>query len=624
MIRFFTTHAPARTLQYGRSFRASLWSSTQHAGRHVAYALHLVWDAHRGAAIGMAGVVLLSATLPLTHTWVATRIADTLLRLGKEGIERSSALTDVGPLVLMELLVLMLGLWVGPLQLLFQQILNARVEHLLSTRLMTKALTLDLTHFETADFYDRLRNAQREIGYRPIAMVLSSFQVIQQLITIAVVFGVLCMLSPLLVLVLMVGSIPSVIMQFRYSKRHFRLNDWRAPEARRSHYLRTLLTTDSSFKEITLFGLGQPLLARYHDLFAKAYREDVELGRSRAATSLGWGTVTALTMFGAYAWIVWHTMSGSLTVGGMLLYVGIMRQSQHACEGAVRSVGQLVEGGLFIDNLLAFLRQAPEIRAYAGTLKAPHPFRQGIEFRNVSFRYPGSTRWVVRDLSLQIAPNEKLALVGTNGAGKTTLVKLLTGLYEPTEGQILLDGVDLRMYDQQTLHARIGIIFQDFVRYQFTAGENIGLGNVVAHDDRDRITEAARQSGADSVIARLREGYNTPLGSWFEHGHELSGGEWQRIAVARALMRDADLVILDEPTAALDAEHEVALFERIRNLTRDRAALLISHRFSTVRLADRIAVLDGGCLTELGSHEELLDRGGTYARLFNLQAQGYH
>jgi ATP-binding cassette subfamily B protein len=307
----------------------------------------------------------------------------------------------------------------------------------------------------------------------------------------------------------------------------------------------------------------------------------------------------------------------------MTLYLAVCRQAQTTLTGLLMSVGQLYESGLFVDNLFSFLGLEPQMRAPAHPRPVPHPIREGIEFRNVSFRYPGREEWALRDVSLRITPGEKLALVGANGAGKTTLVKLLTRLYDPTEGQILLDGVDLREYGLEDLRTRIGVIFQDFVQYHATARENIGFGQIEALDDESRIVSSAQRGGADTVIAELPEGYNTMLGRWFERGLELSGGQWQKMALGRAFMRDGEVLVLDEPTAALDAEREYEIFQRFHELTDGKIALLISHRFSTVRMADHIAVIEHGRLTEFGTHDELLEQDGTYARLFNMQAAGY-
>jgi ATP-binding cassette subfamily B protein len=445
---------------------------------------------------------------------------------------------------------------------------------------------------------------------------------VQNAITLASFAVGLLTFSPLVALVLFGATIPAFLAQTHFSRLHFRLLTWRAPESRRMSYLEHLLTVDSTVKEIKLFGLGEPLLQRYQELFWKFYKEDTALARRRSLISMLWGVVASISYYGAYAWIVLRTVAGTITIGDMTFYLTLFRQSQGTFQGLFYNLNQLFEAGLFMENLFGFLDLTPQMDSGSGR-KVPRPIQQGIEFRNVSFRYPDRDDWALRELNLTIRSGEKIALVGANGAGKTTLIKLLTRLYDPTEGQILLDGVDLRDYDLEDLRLSIGVIFQDFVRYQVSARENIGFGQIKDLADEPRILAAAERGGADEVVERLPQGYDTLLGRWFEKGAELSGGQWQKIALGRAFMRDSEVLVLDEPTAALDAEREYEIFQRFRDLTAGRIALLISHRFSTVRMADRIVVIEGGRLTELGTHAELLELGGTYARLFNLQAEGY-
>ncbi|MCI0569610.1 MAG: ABC transporter ATP-binding protein/permease, partial [Myxococcaceae bacterium] len=405
----------------------------------------------------------------------------------------------------------------------------------------------------------------------------------------------------------------------------FRLYSWRAPEGRKLNYLEWILTRDSHVKEVKLFGLGPLILGRYRALFAKFFGEDRRMALRRMTWGLGLGVLALLAFYGCYALLAGRASRAEISLGDMTLALALFRQGQGGFQSILSAVGAMYEDALFMSNLFTYL----DIPTSGETPRAqpartvPRGTSQVLELRNVSFRYPGKEEWALRDVSLTLQPGEKLGLVGENGAGKSTLLKLLLRLYTPTEGSILYGGVDIAEMDAEDLRARIGAVFQDFVRYQFSAGENIGLGNVAHLGDRERIAVAAERGGALPVIQGLPQSFDTMLGGWFEKGQELSGGQWQKLAVARAFMRDAEVLLFDEPTASIDAEAEHELFVRFKRLAQDRTALIISHRFSTVRVADRICVLHKGRLEELGTHHELLARGGRYAHLFQLQAQGY-
>ncbi|NTV62827.1 MAG: ABC transporter ATP-binding protein [Oscillochloris sp.] len=598
------------------------WDEVRSAFRNVPRAFTLVWEAHRLGTVLMALITVVSGVLPISQAWVGKLIVDAVVHSVNSATGAEVGIRIALPFLVVEFVLITLGSILSQSRSLVEHMLNARLTNRINTAIIRKALALDLHYFEDAQFYDKLQNARRESNWRALSIINTSFNIAQGSITLASFAAALIAFSPLVALILFGASIPAFVAQTKYSRLNFRLLTWRAPEFRRMNYLEHLLTVDHSAKEIKLFGLGEPLLARYQQFFWKFYHEDEALARKRSLISVLWGLLASASYYGCYAWIVYRTVAGEISIGDMTLYLTVFRQSQTTFQGMFYNTSQLYESGLFLENLFGFLALTPQMRSGAGR-QVPRPIVQGFEFRNVSFRYPDREDWALHGVNLRVNPGEKLALVGANGAGKTTLIKLLTRLYDPTEGEILLDGVDLREYDLDDLRDCIGVIFQDFVRYQLTARENIGFGQIKDLENEARIISAAQRGGADEVMAKLADGYDTLLGRWFEKGAELSGGQWQKIALGRAFMRDSEVLVLDEPTSALDAEREYEIFQRFRELTAGRIAFLISHRFSTVRMADRIVVIEGGRVAELGSHAELIALGGTYARLFNLQAEGY-
>ncbi len=600
------------------------WLDTKEAFVNVKGAFRLVWRAHPSATLAMAVVTLLFALIPAGQALVGKLIVDKVVESLSRRVPIEQSFGEALPLLIIEFGLFTLYAVLNQLNTFLEHLINARLGHSIHMQIMQKAISLDLHYFEDPKFYDKLQNAQREVNYRPLTIVNQSFLMVQNLISILTLLALLLAFGPVVALLLFGAVLPGFLAQMRFSKLYFRLLTWHAPEFRRKTYWEHLLTVDSSMKEIKLFGLGEPLLRRYDAQFWQLYQEDANLARRRTITSVLWSLIATVAYYGAYAWVVYRTLLGEFTLGDLTLYLTVLRQSQGSFAGLFYAIGQIYEGSLFMSNLFSFLAiESQETAPHPQARPMPTTIQHGVEFRNVSFRYPDRTDYALQGVNLHIRPGERIALVGGNGAGKTTLVKLLTRLYEPTEGQIFLDGVELRDYDLTELRERVGVIFQDFVQYQATARENVGFGQIKALDDLGRIEDAARRGGGDRVVAELDQGYETMLGRWFDHGHELSGGQWQKIALSRAFMRDGALLVLDEPTSALDAEREYEIFQRFRDLTTGKMALLISHRFSTVRMADRIAVLEQGQIAELGSHAELLALNGTYARLFNLQAQGY-
>lgn len=591
--------------------------------RNIPEAFKLVWNASKKHTLVNFGLIPLVGLLPAAQSWVGKMIVDKILLAIELGSDVQAGIQIVLPYVLLEFALLLVSSLLNAFQSLSNNVLRSSLSKYVNTMIIDKSIKLDLQFYEDPVFYDNMQNARRRADSSALAIVSSISQVAQQFITLISLVALLIGFSPWLAVLVILAAVPNFLSNSRFAEMSFRAISHRAPETRLLNYIETLLTSNETVKEIKLFGLGESLKARFENLFTEFMDEDNAIARRNTFASLGWGMVTNLAYYGSYIWVIIRTITKVITLGDMTMFLSVFRQSQRAVMSLLDNFSRLYENNLYLDNLLDFLKIEPALVSPENGKVAPAPILEGIHFQNVSFKYPGSDKYVLRNINLFIKPNESIALVGLNGAGKTTLIKLLTRLYDPTEGQITLDGVDLREYDMKSLHQRFGVIFQDFVRYQFSIKENIGFGQIEDLDNMERIKEAASKGGANEVVAPLAEGYETILGRRWNRGHELSGGQWQKIALSRAFMRKAEVLILDEPTSALDAQAEYEIFLRFRELMEGRLAVLISHRFSTVRMADRIVVLEDGRILELGSHEELMRHNQVYAHLFNLQAEGY-
>jgi ATP-binding cassette, subfamily B, bacterial len=604
----------SRLKQLGKNVRQSL-----SVFRYSRKAVDLVWTTSHTLTISLAMFTLAGGLLPSAIAFVGKLIVDYVVLANRTGlqIDRQQALLYVG----LEAVAIVLLAATQKGLVVCQSLLRVLLAQRVNESILEKALTLDLAHFEDSEFYDKMSQARSQASSRPLSLITRTFGLCQSALTLITFSGLLWRFSGWAVVVLIVAAIPAFIAETRFSEHAFRLFRWRSPETRQQHYLETLLAREDYAKEVQLYQLGGMLLERYRDIFNRLYEDDRNLTIKKGFWGYLLGLLSTAAFYGAYAWIVIEAIAGVITLGEMTMYLVVFRQGQSTFASALTSIGGMYEDNLYLANLYEFLEQPmpqSQGRITQGIVK------DGIRFENVSFSYPGSQQPVLNNISLHLPLGEKLAIVGENGSGKTTLIKLLTNLYTPTSGRILLDGVDLKDWDVDVLRRRIGVIFQNFVQYQFTVGENVGVGDVEHLDDRKEWQLAANKGMATPFIDVLPEKFDTQLGKWFKGGQELSGGQWQKIALARAFMRsDADILILDEPTAAMDAEAEMNIFNHFRSLTQDRMVVLISHRFSTVRMADKIIVMAKGEIIEQGSHEQLLKAGGRYAHLFSLQAAGY-
>jgi len=591
--------------------------------RYSRRAIDLVWTTSRPLTIALAALTLLAGALPAAVAYVGALIVDSVVAaVGTYADVGAEAYRPVLQFVALEALIVAAIAAAQRAISLCQSLLRALLGQRVNVMILEKALTLELRQFEDSEFYDKLTRARREASSRPLSLVMRTFGLAQNGVSLISFATLLVHFSPWAVVVLLLAGLPAFIAEAKFSGDAFRLFRWRSPESRMQIYLETVLAREDHAKEVKLFALGPLLLGRYRDIFHRLFSADRDLTIRRDTWGFAMGLVSTVALYGGYAWIAVETIKGTITLGQMTMYLMLFRQGQVAVSASLSAIGGMYEDNLYLSTLYEYLEQP--VRLPSGTtVRGPDP-GDGVRFENVTFSYPGADKPALKEISLHIRPGESLALVGENGSGKTTLIKLLTRLYQPTTGRILLDGRDLNDWEEDALRQRIGVIFQDFARYQLLVGENVGAGDVRDFNNEARWREAADKGMATPFVRDLPAGFHTQLGRWFKDGRELSGGQWQKVALSRAFMRtQADILVLDEPTASIDAAAEATVFEHFRSLTRDRIAILISHRFSTVRMADQIVVLEEGRIVERGSHAELVKLGGRYARLFELQAQGY-
>jgi ATP-binding cassette, subfamily B, bacterial len=608
-----------------RSFRERLG-----ALRNLPPFLKLVWQTSPGLAVTDVVLRLVRALLPVATLYLGKLIIDEVVKLGGASAPpgrladwlASGLLDHLLLLLAVEFALAVLSDVLGRVVSLAESLLSEKFTTATSVRLMEHAATLDLEDFEDSELQDGLDRARRQTMGR-LTLLGQFLGQAQDVVTIASFAAGLAVYAPWLIGLLLLALVPAFLGEAHFNAQSYSLDYARTPQRRELDYVRQTGASVETAKEVKIFGLHRFLIDRYRSLAAEFYEANRRLALRRA----GWGGLfTAVGTVGyyvAYAFIAWRTLRGDFTIGDLTFLAGSFRRLRNLLEGLLIGFSQVAGQALYLDDLFSFFEIQPEIVSPPGAAPFPAPVKEGFTFEDVGFRYPGAERWAVRHLGFTLRAGEVLALVGENGAGKTTLVKLLARLYDPDEGRILLDGRDLREYDLEALRANIGVIFQDFVRYHLTAADNIAVGRIEARDDRARIVAAAERSLADEVINRLPEGYDQILGKRFRKGVDLSGGEWQKVAIARAYMRDAPVLILDEPTASLDARSEFGVFQRFKELSEGKTAVLISHRFSSVRMADRILVLAEGEVEAIGTHEELLAQRGRYAELFELQAAGY-
>lgn len=585
--------------------------------------LKLVWNTHAGYTSSLAAITIVRGFTPAASAWVTKLVIDNVVK--------AFTTKDAGPviwLVLLQLLITVATSLLGTLSNITQQLLQDLVSNRVRLMVMEKANTLDLAFFENPEFYDKLRQAQEQASFRPVTMVSQTFDLGRTIITFLSMIFLLLRLEWWIALVSLLVPVPAFIADTRFGWMGYQRMRRQSPERRQMSYYETVMTTDTYNKEIKLFNLGDFFVSRFRKLALKVYAENKGIVIRRYLTNFVWTTLSLIANAGIYLYVAIQAVNGRITLGDLTLYTQAAQQVGSSFQSLLSGISSTYENNLFVSTLFEFLEYRPQITSPAqpqpiNGYDGPQVRGLSVEFRNVTFTYPGKKAPALQNVSFKIDPGEAVALVGRNGAGKTTIIKLLNRLYDPDEGEVLVGGHNVKEYDLAELRAQVGVIFQDYVTYFMSAQSNIGIGQLSQIENTQVVQQAATKSGANAVIEKLPEGYNTMLGRWFNEGTQLSGGEWQKIALARAFIRDARILVLDEPTSSLDARAEYEVFVHFRELTEGKTAIFISHRFSTVRLADRIFVIEDGELKEEGSHQELMALDGRYAELFNLQANAY-
>jgi ATP-binding cassette subfamily B protein len=624
------------------------WRERLAALKYVLPFFRLIWEAYRGYLLLMIFLRLLRAFVPVAALWTGKLIIDAVVSANSVSDIAGNpfSYSHLWRLVALELGIVITGELLSRASSLIESLTGDLFSNRLSIRLMRHAAKLDLYQFENPEFYDRLERARRQTTGR-IGLLPQTFQIAQDAFTIASLAAALLVFNPWLLLLLVLAVIPSFLGATHYAALEYSLLYRWTPERRLLDYFRFLGASDRTAKEVQMFGLSDWLIRRYDGLATKFYEDNRRLSIRRSISSFGLSLIGTLGYYGAYVSILIQALAGTITIGTLTFLATSFARSRDLIESLLNNASAIFSQSLYLKDLFDFFETQPTIFSTPNAQKVPAVIKEGFTFENVGFRYPESEKWAIRNVNFKLSPGERIALVGENGAGKTTLTKLIARLYDPSEGRILLDGVDLRDYDLNSLRGAISVIFQDFVRYDLAFETNIGVGEINGVDDYltrreiqnvneeiskdslksfevpSQIVSAAEKSLASELLPRLPEGYSQMLGRRFEGGVDLSGGEWQKVALGRAYMREAKLLILDEPTAALDARAEYTVFERFSELVRGRMAILISHRFSTVRMADRIIVLQNGNVVEDGTHDDLIGKDGIYAELFRLQAKGY-